>query len=229
MRHGQTSRSWTRVFCALTVIAVVSACADSAVAPSEALVASRAPAAFSRPVEVVTFRVDRGAASQRIGKHVIDIPAGAVCDPAVSTYGPTEWDKPCQIARHPIIVTATVLEDRDGNPYVEFQPALRFSPTKEVTLALRSPKSADIEGQVIKYCNDAGLCIDESLTDRSLVTRRVGNSAHLTRRIKHFSGYMISSGLVGRIEIQIAARKSGYMVASGLNSPGRNNQPEDDR
>jgi hypothetical protein len=238
MRHSQTSRNYAKALFALITIGTASACADSVVAPASQ-VAIHAPAAFNRTVGVKTFRVGRQGTTQTLGSHTIDIPAGAICDPLTSSYGPGEWDKPCTILKRSIQITATMLEDDEGRPYVEFQPALRFSPDKEVSLYLRSGRNSASTMLTIDYCNALG-CIDESITDASLVTRRVGTSAILVRRIKHFSGYMISSGepcagtmtqeMDGTLMCQDGrgmARRSGYMVASGLN--GSPNNGSDDQ
>lgn len=231
MRHGQISRQSAKAVFAVVSIALAAACGDSAVAPTSEVAEFKAPAAFSRSVGLKAFRVGREGATERVGQHIINIPANAICDPLVSSYGAGEWDKPCKPLTRPIVITAVLLEDAEGNPYIDFQPALRFVPTKEVNLYLRSGKSEKARTLNIEYCNNLGVCVDESLTDPSLVTRRVGKSALLVRRIKHFSGYMISSGKVcdgeptseldgtlmcsGEGSIGLG-RRSGYMVASGL-------------
>ena len=230
MRHSQTSRNYANAFFAFVTIGLAAACADSTVAPtSEA--AFKAPAAFNKTIGVKVFRVSgKEGATQRLDKHIINIPGNAVCDPATSTYGPGEWDKPCNVLKGSILITATMFEDMDGRPYVDFQPALRFVPTKAVTLYLRSGRSEQATTWNIEFCNNHGFCYDESKTDASLATFRVGNSAILGRRIKHFSGYSLAAGDLcpGTITMEAdgmqmcatdgggLTRRSGYILASGL-------------
>ena len=108
------------------------------------------------------------------------------------------------------MITATVLAGPDGEPYIDFQPAMRFAPNKEVTLFFKDPKSG-AKNIAINYCNNLGYCVDESLNDPSLKPFRI-NKNIVGRRLGHFSGYVVaydgdaSTGML---------RKSGYMVASG--------------
>jgi hypothetical protein len=228
MRHSHTSRNYAKAFFAFVTIGLVSACADSAVAPTSE-VSFQAPAAFSRNVGVKVFRVTKDGGTHRFGNHTINFPAGSICDPATSSYGPGEWDKPCAPLKGSVVITVTMLEDKDGNPYVDFQPALRFVPTKEVNLFLKQGRSKEARELNVEYCNNAGVCVDESKTDASLVPQRLGRSSILVRRVKHFSGYTIAAGEIclglptddllgmmcdgGGLNF---GRRSGYMVASGL-------------
>src|SRR5215212_1885836 len=54
-----------------------------------------------------------------LGKHALYFPANTICDPAISTYGPTEWDAPCTPISQPIRVQA-VLREQDGRSWVDF-------------------------------------------------------------------------------------------------------------
>jgi hypothetical protein len=96
---------------------------------------------------------------------------------------------------------------------IDFQPAMRFNPTKEVGLFFREPKNG-AQNLAVKYCNNAAICVDESLNDASLKPFRI-NKDIVGRRVKHFSGYVIAYEGLG-LDISIGLlRKSGYMVASG--------------
>ena len=44
---------------------------------------------------------------------------------------------------------------------------------------------------VMKYCNDAGTCVNEAETDLSLGSFIDRENAVVFRRIKHFSGYIV--------------------------------------
>jgi hypothetical protein len=232
MKHGQISRNSAKAFFAFAALALAGACADNTAAPTAEAPAFVAPANFLKVGNSVVFRVNNSEGiTKRIGSHLINIPAGAICDLATSGYGPSMWDADCQPLRGSVVITATLLQDAEGQPYVDFQPAMRFAPNKEVTLFMRSRGTTRAQTSVM-YCNNAGFCHDESLTDASLKPFRVGKSAVIGRRIKHFSGYYVSTD--GR-ECQEAGgtlvtlstgemwceggdsmmRRSGYMVASG--------------
>jgi hypothetical protein len=228
MKHGHISRNSAKAFFAFVTLGLASACADSTVAPTAEVSAFKAPAAFSRTGGVKIFRVNNSEGiTQRIGSHVINIPARAICDPLTSGYGSTTWDNPCSPLIGSILITATVLYDNDNHPYIDFQPAMRFAPDKEVMLFLRNGRSATATQLNVKYCNNLGYCVDESLNDASLKPFRVGNTSVIGRRIKHFSGYMIGQGgaCPGTVTQDADGswwceeggmdRRSGYMVASG--------------
>jgi hypothetical protein len=235
MKHGHSSRNIAKAFFAFSVLGLAAACAES---PMSAPVAEAptvwAPANFVKTGYTVTFRVNnKEGATKKIGQHVINIPANAICDFG-SGYGPTFWDKKCEPMRGSTVITATVFAGPNGEPYVDFQPAMRFAPNKEVTLFFREPRTDGTKVPSVKYCNEAGYCVDESLNDKSLRPFRVGKTSILGRRVKHFSGYTVTyessclsdilsigdgdsicdvvDGLLGGL-----LRRSGYMVASGEN------------
>jgi hypothetical protein len=218
MRHGQKMRTYVRAAVVFSTLAIVGACADkSALAPVEDTPTFVAPANFMSIGYVVAFRVDNAKGiTQKIGDHVINIPASAICDLATSGYGNTFWDKSCTPMKGSVVIMATVLTGPNGEPYVDFQPAMRFSPNKEVTLFFRDSREG-ASSLAIKYCNNAGYCIDESLNDSSLQPYRVGRST-VGRRVKHFSGYVVAYECAPDDICPPppgGMRKSGYMVASG--------------
>jgi hypothetical protein len=212
MKHGQISRNSAKAFFAFAALALVGACADnSAVAPTAEAPAFVAPANFLKTGYVIAFRVDNSkGATQKIGDNVINIPANAICDLLTSGYGSTTWNNSCTPQKGSVVITATVLSGPDGEPYIDFQPAMRFAPNKEVTLFFKDNKAGE-KNVTVDYCNNLGYCVDESLTNPSLKPFRISKNI-VGRRIGHFSGYVIaydgdaSNGML---------RKSGYMVASG--------------
>jgi hypothetical protein len=214
MKHGQISRNTAKAFFAFAALALVGACADnSAVAPAAEAPAFVAPANFVKIGYVVAFRVDNSkGATQKIGDHVINIPANAICDLATSGYGVDYWNKSCSPMKGSVVITATLLDGPDGSAMIDFQPAMRFSPTKEVTLFFKDSQSGT-KNLAINYCNNSGACIDESLNDPTLKPFRVSNTI-VGRRLGHFSGYVIAYDGLVNISIGLL-RKSGYMVASG--------------
>jgi len=189
---------------ALSLAAVMAACSDSAVGPNEAHQDGSAAAwlkrnAGARAGGVTSFVYDPNlnAIFELSGGHQIFFARGSVCDPATSTYGVTEWDKPCNPLRAPITITAQTFKDANGRPYVDFSPALRFVPGRLVVLALYDRHAAEDATSIINWCGPGGQCVDESLTSPELVTRREVGKGMVVRTIKHFSGYNISVGRTG--------------------------------
>jgi len=222
-------RNCAKAFFAFSTLALLNACADSnSVAPVAQAPAIVAPANFAQVGNSVVFRVDNAqGATKMIGAHVISIPANAICDLVTSGYGADFWNKPCQPLKGSVVITATIFNGKDGTPYIDFQPAMRFAPGNEVMLFLREGRTNGSKIATIKYCNNVGYCFDESLTDPTLAPFRVGKTSILGRRLKHFSGYVVAyegdcRGVVTAIgdgnfwcDDGGFSRRSGYMVASG--------------
>jgi hypothetical protein len=161
------------------------------------------------------------------GSHAITFPAGAICEPETSSYGPTEWDQPCTPATRDVRISVKAYR-ANGSARVDFSPALRFVPERTVTLYLNDAAAArtglaggllrgtgseaalasDVDADAwaaaaafkrILYCTDAGLCVDESLGDATLETFYDADTQLLARRVKHFSGYTIAVGRGGEM------------------------------
>ncbi len=124
-------------------------------------------------------------------------PAGSVCDPT-STYGVTEWDQPCAPMSNTVTVNVTEWLDSAGHARADFQPHLRFVPSAIATNWVQitfADLQASLSAWPILYCpTDVSSCYDESKTDLSLITVSNAVNGHVTRRIKHFSGYMVGAG-----------------------------------
>ena len=135
----------------------------------------------------------------------LHFPASAVCDPNAQDtqdgYTNAQWDAPCTPATTSIPIQATVKYSAGGKLYVDFQPALRFVPGVNVTL------STSVLAATVKAFDDAGITagwsiaysaaidgtsIADALNDSSLRTKIHGASGKISRRIKHFSGYVIT-------------------------------------
>lgn len=126
-------------------------------------------------------------------------PAGSVCDPRTSSYGVTEWDKPCTASRSSVTVAVKAWMDGRGHARVDFTPNLRFVPsllpTGWVNIAFGDFSASLNPFYNILYCpTDVSSCYDESTTDPTLLTLRNAITGKVTRRIKHFSGYMVGAG-----------------------------------
>jgi hypothetical protein len=130
--------------------------------------------------------------------NAIEFPAGSVCDPDHTTYGSTEWDKPCAAARRPVTVSVKAWLDAAGHPSIDFSPNIRFVPSALpagwVNLTFADERAAFDAAFEILTCRSAGeQCNLESTQDSTLETRRNAVTRKVTRRIKHFSGYSVAA------------------------------------
>ena len=187
--------SWRIGLAALLAVSL-SACGDEGASP---LAPRSINAALTSDTVVTEFTVWPGGGKYNIaGTHRIVFPAAAICDLATSGYGAKLWDAPCVPSALPVRITAKSWLDASGHPQVDFQPAMRFSPTlgDGVQLFLMDKKSAYDPSAKILYCagTTSSTCVDESLTDPSLATRTDAPNGFVYRRIKHFSGYNVTAG-----------------------------------
>ena len=140
-----------------------------------------------------------------LGPNRLEIPANAVCALGTSSYGSAFWNSPCTSETRPVRLTVTVKDANSDHPSVDFQPAMRFSPSKTVSLYFYVPRvtRTDARNWVIVYCppsgNGSGKCVNEAELDRDLRTYVDYDASVLFRRIKHFSLYSVDS-------------RSGYVV-----------------
>jgi hypothetical protein len=158
-----------------------------------------------------TFTITAAGGSFDAGVFTVNFPANSVCDPTSSTYGPGTWDSPCATLGdgQSVTVTATYGFTFGGGPVVDFSPALRFNPKTTVTI------STDLYAPVLTYFRSYWLSNPDALRffgmyytpdfgatgftdagrDASLATHVNLTTGIVWRRVKHFSGYNISSGL----------------------------------
>ena len=196
------------------LVAVVAACADGVVAPNSyktdklpggapnMLIVINSMAADQRSAE---FTVDQGGGYFNLGKHGIWFPRNVICDPASSSYGRGTWDADCQVLREPIRIRAE-LRSQDGREWVDFSPELRFKPSRYpfewvwIYMSTSAAQNGD-ESLNILWSPAIGVPgIDESLEDASLRTYVSPWTGYAYRRIKHFSGYNVTSGRVGGLD-----------------------------
>ena len=190
----------------LVLIAGLAACSDGAVSPKNAatqnISGNGALATLTRTDTVrFSFVVNPAVNSSfYLGAgNSVRFPAGAVCDPT-SSYGPSEWDNDCTPATAPITINASAwLDPVTGNPRVDFANHLRFVPSADplrwVTLAFTDVSAALNPSSDILYCTTAySQCVSELSGDATLITVKNPVTGLVTRRIKHFSGYLLGSG-----------------------------------
>ena len=190
---------------------LAAACGESALGPRS--LAIRAPTfskgGWKQPLSTnavqFSFVIDPSKdtkAELGAGNEVL-LPAHSVCDPTKTSYGPGTWDLPCEPAFAPITVTVSAWTDAKGHPQVNFSPDLRFVPTTDPNamdhIEFSDAVAASNPAFNILYCrprnpNAKPDCIDEALTDPTLVTVRDPATGRLERRIKHFSGYNVAAG-----------------------------------
>jgi hypothetical protein len=216
-----SSNSLRRGLAAITLVAGslgLAACSDAPIeprpvdaAPSLALprpASLSAKVSIGNGIDVLSSSTTNGVTTSRIkidprvnvsfgdASSMVNIPANSICDPGKSGYGPAFWDAPCAAAKNMLTFTVKSWTDANGRSRVEFTPDVRFAPGKMVGLYIKDATALDAANAAIKWClNGNQGCVDESLTDASLATQRDRTSGYLFRRVKHFSGYMVSVGL----------------------------------
>ena len=185
---------------------LLAGCAGDATAPSSAVATT--PQAISRFVPSASAKALYGVVdgvysitfdpsqdnSFNLGPNHLDIPANSVCDLANSGYGVETWNNECTPETNLVTITVTIQGASTDDPRMDFQPAMRFNPTKSVDLYMYVPGAteADARNWKMLYCNAVNVCEDESLSDPDLLAY-VDRSANVVfRRIKHFSGYLVA-------------------------------------
>ncbi len=208
MRKPMLARSTAaRLALLCTVAVLLGACGESNTPPSarrsttpEATsmfvpdAASKALFGVADGTYVVTFDPKKDQAFY-LGPNHLNMPANSVCNLLTSGYGSQYWDAPCTPQTQHVTLTVTIKNAASDHPSVEFQPAMRFNPAKVVQLFMYVPNATlqDASNWLMLYCpTGSATCVDESKTDPSL-TSYVDRSANVVfRRIKHFSGYVIT-------------------------------------
>lgn len=176
---------------------LLGACAGDSTSPNAATLAPKdASKALVGVIDgIYTFSVDPSQAqSIKLGASSLELPANAVCTLATTSYGPSEWNNACVPETLPVTITAVVKNAATNHPSIEFAPAMRFNPATSVKLNLSVTDAATLNNMtVMKYCGPfSTVCVDESLTDASLLTTINAAAGTVSRRIKHFSGYVVA-------------------------------------
>lgn len=198
----------TKIIAMLTAM-LAAGCAENATAPTVRLTndvtipGGGATAALTSTDTIrFTFVIDPDRpSSYNLGQgNSITFPAGSLCDPYRSTYGAGQWDRWCQTANSPVTINAKGWLDRNGQPHLDFDKHVRFVPTSNpagwVMLTLADYDTGLSLWSNIAYCQteQQSSCVDESKQDPTLLTVTNPITGKATRRIKHFSGYSLTSG-----------------------------------
>lgn len=188
------------------------ACRDAAVAPHDA----QAPIALNvPPISLAQLSSTAGGASITVtidprrenvysdGINTVRFPAGSICDPATSSYGPGTWDAPCTAATSPIELPITV-SLVNSRLQIDFGRDLRFvpsaDPSQHVTLTIKNPAVTNTTEDLARYAifyvpSGTSTLIDEGRSDPSLVTVVSRKDGTVSRRLKHFTGYNVHLGI----------------------------------
>jgi hypothetical protein len=196
-------------------------CSDSALSPNggstRSISSGRAPSldaslSFSGlKTTTITLTAAGGTYSVGNGLFTIKIPQNAVCDPALSSYGDGTWDSPCTTlaAGQSLTVTVTYGFTTTNFPVLDISPGIRFSPNSVVTLGTMAFASSIIANATYYASNQQALhqfgfyytpdlgatAFTDAGNDSSLITHVNLSTGYVWRRVKHFSGYNIQTGL----------------------------------
>lgn len=207
MRLPMTARSRVTLYTMLAAAGtLLVGCAGEATAPlaressSQELVSSFQPTVSQKALIGVTdgtysFTVDPSEdQSITLGANRLELPANSICRLIGSGYGRKYWDADCKPERKPVTITAIVRNAATDHPSIDFYPAMRFNPDKDVSLFIYVPTGIETfaKGWVMAYCSDSGKCLDEARGDRELKTYVDRDASVVFRRIKHFSGYVVA-------------------------------------
>lgn len=186
---------------------VLEGCRDNVVAPAASSSAASAPAMLAPTGSPslslngsnardgsADFTVDPRGGVFYVGNNAVVFPANSVCDPVTSGYGAVLWDAPCATITQPIRIHAEV---RGGA--VDFSPELRFAPSSNpanwVWMVMYTPEATQVQGVSILFAPSLGAPpVNDALADPTLRTYVDPSGRASFRRIKHFSGYVVSLG-----------------------------------
>ncbi|GAC1691719.1 MAG: hypothetical protein NVS9B3_10320 [Gemmatimonadaceae bacterium] len=191
--------------------ALVAACSDPVAAPTarQSLAASRHDAARATEgstealeYHAADFVVTAAGGTFSVAGIRVFFPPNAVCDPRTAGYGPATWDAPCAVLTAPIAIHADV-RTRGGpsaSTWIQFTPDLRFAPVAlgrpNVSITMKLPgRTPDRSSspRILWLPSPGAMPIDEGEDDPALRTALLPDG-FTSRRIKHFSGYVISTG-----------------------------------
>lgn len=201
---------------ASAAILFVAACSDNTAIPTSAPT-TRVAAAGKAPAFDYTAGGRTGLTSSNFtvtpqggsfsinGIYTISFSQNAVCDPTKTVY--SDPTSPCVLLNGNINVQATLSVSPFGIA-VDFQPELRFAPTALVTISTDVFAPVIIAGRnyfqqnpdalqplAMFYLPSLGAApVPDYLTDPDAVTHIDLKTGRVWRRIKHFSGYNVTSG-----------------------------------
>lgn len=185
--------SWLVIATALGL----AACQDGTTAPRATPRATRAPRLTIGTTPIASFTVDPTVDNVFVSVegHRLSVPAGGICDPATSGYGPSLWNQSCTPATAPVKFTVYSSTTPDGSSRIDVDPDVRFVPSTVATIVLRDSVAASDSASAILYCAPSGTCVNEGTADPDLQTFHDPSHGIVYRRVKHFSGYVVIFGV----------------------------------
>ena len=176
---------------------LIAACAGESTSPSTNRSAPlEASKALVGVVDgVYAFSIDPSVENTlAFGESRLTLPDHSICALATTPYGPAYWDQSCVAEQGRVTITAVIRNALTNQPCIEFSPAMRFNPDRNVRLFLQVDNAATLSAMSkMLYCGPFSVfCKDESLTDASLLTTVDVTNNTVFRRIKHFSGYTVA-------------------------------------
>lgn len=170
------------------------------------------PSALFGGFRTTTFTVTAAGGTFDVGgMFTVSFPANSICDPSSSSYGPGTWDSPCNTLADggSVTIKATYGFTLTGGPVVDFSPALRFNPKTTVILTTNAyaPVLTTFRSYFaanpgvfryfgVYYTPDFGTTgLTDAGYDDSQATHVNLTTGSVWRRVKHFSGYNVTSGL----------------------------------
>lgn len=215
-------RGMLRTLATSVAVVAVAGCSDATTSPRDVSTRALSPGGVptldispslwfsSYRTASFTLTSDGGRFSICDGLYTIDFPANSVCDPATNSYGPETWDLPCTTlkAGQSITLNATYGFTSHGLS-IDFSPAMRFNPNTEVRIStgVYAPVLTTFASYFAAYPSTLhflgiyyapGLDLTgktDAAFDSSLITHVNLSTGLVWRRIKHFSGYSITTGL----------------------------------
>lgn len=204
------SFNWKTVSTLVTMMAAagcqetVSAPLGSSSAPASMALAPAVAPQLSKgglDADDVDFTVTPNGGVFLLGNHAVVFPARSICDPSVSSYGPGTWDAPCVALKGALRIHATIRTAKLGT-WVDFSPSLRFVPSSDsrewVYIYMYTPSAigaTDLSKYSILWTPAIGASgVNDAAGDATLRTYVDANSGIAMRRIKHFTGFIASSG-----------------------------------
>ena len=166
---------------------------------------------------VVDFTVTPSGGWFAVGYNAVYFPPNSICEPTTSGYGPETWDRPCTPATRPIAIRARAGAGLNDRGWVHFDTHLRFVPSNHPlrwvriymwSRELRAPRPVSAQARaemedlyrILWVPSPGAEPVDESLRDATLETQVLWGTGLVTRRVKHFSGYVVGSGRAANVE-----------------------------
>ena len=190
--------NWKTVSTLVTMI-VIAGCQESAVSAPQSVASMMAPEgapqlslskSHSNNADV-DFTVTPAGGVFFLGRNAIVFPANAICDPAKSSYGAGTWDAECVPLTTSLTIHAKVRTATAGT-WVDFKPSLRFVPSDDSHQWVYMYMSS--KNPILFAPSLGALGVDDASADATVKTYFDSGKGSTLRRIKHFTGYMTSSG-----------------------------------